>query len=292
MSVLLLSSHQAKALTEESVHGLPEAQQALLSPGGVRLPSGADPAVRQEVDAIRQRLQQFLESSHLYSPRKLLSNYPMDFYFEERAMLYARMPERLRDALAMWVHVLKLPEKAEQVAQRAFEDGQSPEERSAFLLLLEACLRPPTPARLEVVWPPNSAGSSAPEAEVANASHTPFPACLDYGLSVLRRFGLKIDAAKGVALLPEEVPLREVLPYLKTALEAKERKRRNQTLQRQLCYAELLQQQHRRMALRCRRVEIGADDTCTVCQKRLGANSAFGRHPDGRKAHYACCSRL
>lgn len=108
---------------------------------------------------------------------------------------------------------------------------------------LQVCLQPPTPARLEVVWPP-LCGQSSLEAE--RASSRPFPVRLDYGLNVLRRFGARIDAARGVALLPESVSLAEVLPYLKTALEAKERKRRNQTLQRQLCYAELLQQEHRR----------------------------------------------
>lgn len=130
-----LDRQQAKALTEESVRGLPEAQQALLSPSGSKI--HADPSVRQELESIRQRLQHFLESSSLYSPRKLLTNYPMDFYFEERAMLYARMPDRLRDALALWLHVLNQPEKAEQVALRAFEEGKSAEEKAAFLLLLE-----------------------------------------------------------------------------------------------------------------------------------------------------------
>lgn len=80
------------------IHQYKEKCLASLSPD-------ATPAEKRNGEHVRQKLQQFLEKSIHYTPETVLSQFPTDCLFEERAIILGRLG-RHQQAISIYVNLL------------------------------------------------------------------------------------------------------------------------------------------------------------------------------------------
>jgi hypothetical protein len=98
-----------------------------------------------DLNAIGEKLRKFLAESQHYNPEKMLSKFPMESMFEERAILLSRI-NRHSQALNIYVHKLHRPDLAEKYCEQHFSDdpSASEESREIFITLLKMYLQPST----------------------------------------------------------------------------------------------------------------------------------------------------
>jgi hypothetical protein len=93
---------------------------------------------------VSDRLRKFLAESTHYNPEKMLSKFPMESMYEERAILLSKI-NRHSQALNIYVHKLHRPDLAEKYCEQHFSDdpSASEESREIFITLLKMYLQPP-----------------------------------------------------------------------------------------------------------------------------------------------------
>jgi hypothetical protein len=89
---------------------------------------------------MRQKLVNFLQTSLLYTPEKMLSLFPEDSLFEERAILLSKIGQHDQ---ALTIYAYKLDDKS--LAQRYCEQNYADDEKNkdVYLSLLRVYLNPP-----------------------------------------------------------------------------------------------------------------------------------------------------
>lgn len=206
----------------------------------------------------RKKLIKLLENSVYYHPEKMLSKFPRDGLFEERAILLQRINQHTQ-ALTIYARKLNDQQKAEEYCETIYERDIQ-QGRDAFLDLLKVYLKPADGEANQMIEP---------------------------ALGILRRHSEKVDPSSAMELLPVNIPISELLPFLQTVLSGNRQTGRNNQVVRQLRRAENLQIHEEVYRHRRNRVFIERDTLCAKCGKRLGI-SAFARYPNGVVVHYVC----
>ncbi|XP_078593471.1 vam6/Vps39-like protein isoform X1 [Branchiostoma floridae x Branchiostoma japonicum] len=243
---------------KEYINSLPEGQ--------LPSPAGREPG---ELGEIRSKLLYFLETSLDYVPEKLLTYFPFDGFFEERALLLGRLG-RHEQAIAIYTHVLTDNWMALEYCARNY-DRHKEGNKDVYVYLLRMYLSPPDPHNLGVM-----SGAVNPQPNVQAA------------LDILMEHSSKIDTAKALAMLPSGTQIKDICSFLENVLEEKAMQKRNMQVLKSLLYAEHLQVQEQRMFYQSSKCIITEEKMCRVCKKKIG-NSAFARYPNGVIVHYFCC---
>ncbi|XP_069116961.1 vam6/Vps39-like protein isoform X2 [Argopecten irradians] len=223
-----------------------------------------------ELGEYRRKLINFLQMSHDYVPERLLTRFPLDSFYEERAILLGRLG-RHELALGIYVHILHDTPAAERYCQEYFERNRE-ENKDVYLDLLKMYLQPPSSSALGI-----SAGQG----------FTPKPS-MEAALRLMKEHAPKIDSTKALELLPATTRIEEILNYLESVMEHQATVRRKNQVLKSMFYAENLQVHEQTMFYHKNKVVINEEKMCKVCKKRIG-NSAFARYPSGMVVHYFCC---
>ncbi|KAL3874849.1 hypothetical protein ACJMK2_037811 [Sinanodonta woodiana] len=223
-----------------------------------------------ELGRYRIQLITFLNCSMFYKPEKLLTRFPMDGFFEERAILLGRLG-RHEQALGIYVHVLKDKRLAEEYCMNYY-DKSLEGNKDVYAHLLKMYLQPPEPSSLGL----SSYSDSKPRTDMEAA------------LGLLEDHAGKIDTAKALDLLPPTTKVKEILTYLENVLELKYATKHHCQILKSMLHAESLQVHEQRMFYEKIKVVITDEKICRVCKKRIGG-SFFARYPNGIIVHYGCC---
>lgn len=253
---------------------LREKVQVLMTEYLQSLPEGHLPSkAGQEPDKLgeyRRKLIEFLECSQYYMPERLLTRFPIDGFYEERAILLGRL-DRHEQALGIYVHILRDDTLAKRYCLNYFDRGREGN-KDVYYYLLKMYLQPP---------PSSSLGMSASQGIKPQQNMTA-------AFRLLQEHATKIDVSKTLELLPTSTPVAEILRYLEKVMEHQATIKRDCQVLKSMLYAENLQVHEQRMFYQKAKVVVNDEKICKICKKRLG-NSAFVRYPNGVIVHYYCC---
>ncbi|XP_070577538.1 vam6/Vps39-like protein [Ptychodera flava] len=271
--IILSCSDETPEFHNKLIHMYREKVQSMMTDYIQSLPEGQDPAKTGkepgELGELRSKLLYFLEISQHYVPERLLTYFPFDAFFEERALLLGRLG-RHEQALAIYAHILKDTKMAEDYCRRTYDPNREGN-KNVYLCLLRMYINPPDASTLGVMV---NAESPKPNTEAA--------------LAVLEQHFDKIDTAKALDLLPSSIQVRNVCKFLECVLDDRTTRKRNNQILKSLLYSEHLQVQEQRIYYQSNKCIISEEKMCRVCKKKIG-NSAFARYPNGVIVHYYCC---
>ncbi|KAL4237860.1 Vam6/Vps39-like protein [Mactra antiquata] len=256
-----LLREKVQAFMRDYLHALPEGHTPAKK-------AGTEPA---ELGEYRQRLINFLQDSLYYKAEQLLPRFPLDGFFEERAILLGRLG-RHEQALGLYVIVLKDSNLAEKYCERYY-DKSKPGDRDVYYYLLKVYLQPPDPLTLGLTSFKDST-KPAPNLQAA--------------LCIMDKHAGCIDTTKALELLPADTKIKDILTFMENVLEMKAATKHQNRVLRNMLFSEALQVHEQRIFYEKEKVVIDDYKSCMVCKKRIG-NSSFARYPNGAIVHYVCC---
>ena len=215
---------------------------------------------------LRRELISFLENSAHYKPEKLISSFPQDDMYEERALLLGRL-ERHEPALAIYAYILRSPDMAEEYCEKNY-----PQCHDVYLQLMKMYLITPDLEKLGIESP----------------RHDKLESNMKSALQLLSKYHEVIDTSQVLNLLPPDTPLRDLQVFLSSVLEKKSKERRTNQVLKSLVFAQHVQVQRERIKSESTYYHITDDTFCEHCKKKLG-DSAFAWNPNnGTIVHYYC----
>lgn len=262
-----LHSKFAQLLREKVQTYMSEYLQSLPE-GHIPKKAGTEPS---ELGFYRKKLIDFLQGSTYYRPEELLPRFPMNGFFEERAILLGRLG-RHEAALGLYVIILQDTHLAEEYCKRHYNKCK-PGDCDVYYYLLKVYLQPPEPSFLGL----SSYGQCPkPEPNVRAA------------LRLMEEHAGCIETEKALELLPPSIKIQDILTYLENVLELKSATKHRSQVLRNMLFSESLQVHEQRMFYQKEKIVITDLKSCVVCKKRIG-NSFFARYPNGVIVHYGCC---
>jgi hypothetical protein len=230
-------------------------------PGLAAVPAGREPG---ELGQLRAKLLAFLKDSKSYSPEVMLSRFPTDSLYDERAIFLCRL-ELHSKALEIYVRRLGEHAKAEQYCRQHY-DPTSDKTKDVFLQLVKVYLKP---------------------------TDADQPVMTEQALEIMSRHISKIDAVKALALLPVDTSLSLLVPFFSAEIQHSLALRRNNEVIRALCKSENLRIKEQLQHARSRSITVTADTMCSRCSKRIG-QSVFCVLPGQgkpRAIHFKCANQ-
>ncbi|KAK9829459.1 hypothetical protein WJX72_005979 [[Myrmecia] bisecta] len=240
-------------------------------------------------DSAFDKLKDLISSSEHLDAERLLSVLPSHSAPEIRALLLERLG-RHSEALQIYVHRMKDVKKAEAYCDRFYETKtagrskgtmpaaawNSQDDSAAYDMYL---------ALVQVIL--EREDESAPSSGRASK-----PSSSTWGevARLLSRKQDRIEPNHALNLLPGEVPLHVVLPFLEGAIRGAGEQRRNAAVVKSLRKSENLQIWEELIRCKQRHFIVSSERACTICHKRIGS-SAFVAYPDGTLVHYSCYKR-
>lgn len=221
----------------------------------------------------REKLIDFLRKSNQFTPETVLTHFPENDLFEERAIILGKLG-RHEKVLAIHVQILGDIKKAVKYCESVYA-ANSEASKTIFIQLIEILLKPPT-------TPPYSKVELHPRCMEPNVEAV---------LDLLEQHATKLNPYALLQILPNDISMTRLQPFLETALHHSLERRRNNQVLKGLLYAANLQLQEQRMHLESRNVLVYEYSVCPVCKKKFTNQSAFVRYPDGRIVHYSCRDR-
>ena len=228
-----------------------------------RSKAGQEPG---RLGTLRRELISFLENSQHYKPEKLISSFPQDDMYEERALLLGRL-DRHEPALAIYAYILRSPEMAEDYCEKNYAQCHD-----VYLQLMKMYLITPDLEKL---------GIESPRRDKLESN-------MKSALQLLSKYHEAIDTSQVLNLLPPETPIRDLQVFLSSVLEKKSKERRTNQVLKSLIFAQHVQVQRERIKSESTFYHITDDTFCEHCKKKLG-DSAFAWNPNnGTIVHYYC----
>jgi len=217
---------------------------------------------------LRNKLIRFLQSSKHYKPQIMLARFPVNELLEERAVLLSRLKEH-REALSIYVWRLNQNKQAIRYCAQHFNassNEKNSKNHDIYLDLMNVFLTPPSDSKEE------------PQ--------------LDAAMNLLGKNFARMNIAKAVEMLPDDLPIDRIYPILKAILSHnKTRTRRNQVT-KSLYRIENLRVRSEYIKARSRQIRIDDTTLCTLCHRRI-MKSAFVLRPRHEGVvHYMCAEKL
>lgn len=219
---------------------------------------------------IRDKLKDFLQKYNHLHAETVLKNFPENDLFEERAIILGKL-KRHEKVLAIHVQILGDVKKAVDYCEEVYK-SDSEAAKTVFIQLIEILLKPPT-------TPPYIGVELHPRCRDPNVEAV---------LDLLEQHATKLNPYSVLQILPNDIPIKRLQPFLETALHHSLERRRNNQVLKGLLYASNLQLQEQRMHVESRSVLVSEFSVCPVCTKKFTNQSAFVRHPNGTIVHYSC----
>ncbi|KAK9360060.1 hypothetical protein V1504DRAFT_456281 [Lipomyces starkeyi] len=274
------------------------------------------------------KLLKLLRESKQYKPEKILGIIPRDssLFLEAKAILFSRIGEHKR-ALEIYVFSMKDYNKAQEYCLNIY-DTDAPNSKSVFHTLLELYLRPPgirvgngytvssrisssrrssnssstynlsaspplAPSAFQHVRKSSSSSSLSsmpPPASVPQVGYELPPMNLEAALDLLSNHGSRVSAIDALELLPSDIKMASLGPFLEAHLRATNASVTRDRLYASLLKTELVRTQQSLVDLRSKNVVISDTRVCPVCVKRLG-NSVISVFPNRAVVHYGCAKQ-
>ncbi|KAK5582711.1 hypothetical protein RB653_004296 [Dictyostelium firmibasis] len=210
-----------------------------------------------ELGEIRTKMIQFLENSKYYLPEKMLSRFPSNDLYEERAILLSKIG-RHEQALAIYAHKLKNFTMAEEYCDRHY-NRDSEESRDVYLSLLNVYLKP------------------------TDSNSSPL---LDPALKLLNKHYRSINTPKALSLLPLNTPIDQLYPFFESVIRDNTKTKRDNQIVKNLFKSENFKIKDELSQLKTGVIKITEDLTCPICNKIFLGTQAFVARPDGTALHY------
>ncbi|XP_060583141.1 vam6/Vps39-like protein [Ruditapes philippinarum] len=256
-----LLREKVQFLMREYIQSLPEGHMPVKK-------AGTEPA---ELGEYRKKLIDFLHMSTYYKPEELLPRFPLNEFFEERAILLGRLG-RHEVALGLYVIILKDAKLAEEYC-RKYYNKHSPGDSDVYYYLLKVYLQPPEPSSL---------GLTAFKDGIKPEPNLPA------ALKIMEQHAGCLDTTRALELLPPDTKIQDILAFMENVLELKASTKHQNRVLRNMLFSETLHVHEQRMFYQKEKVVIDDFKMCVVCRKRIG-NSFFARYPNGVIVHYGCC---
>lgn len=222
---------------------------------------------------VRDKLIDFLKKFNYLHAETVLKQFPENDLFEERAIILGKL-KRHEKVLAIHIQILGDIPKAVAYCEEVFESDSEAAE-TIFVQLIEILLKPPT-------TPPYTGVELHPRCLEPNVESV---------IELLEKHATKLNPYSVLKILPDNIPLIRLKPFLETALHySLERQRNNQVL-KGLLYSSNLQLREQLMNLEKKSVLVTEFSVCPVCTKKFTNQSAFVRYPNGTIVHYSCRDR-
>lgn len=206
-----------------------------------------------------RKLLKFLGRSTHYRPQTVYSAVPKKM-FEQRAVLLSKMDQE-HDALVIYVYDMDSPMKAQNHASDLY--GKNPVKGLESLhKLLDILLTPPRKGAK-----PN----------------------IDAALKLLASQGSRMDPAKVLNLLSDDVKISEIYPFLCSQIRNTTASANQLRLRTSLekVYAVTVEEDY--LETRAQSVRVTDSRMCQICLKRLG-HSVVSVFPDLTVVHYGCAN--
>eukprot|EP00467_Chlorarachnion_reptans_P007937 CAMPEP_0114501264 /NCGR_PEP_ID=MMETSP0109-20121206/8404_1 /TAXON_ID=29199 /ORGANISM="Chlorarachnion reptans, Strain CCCM449" /LENGTH=823 /DNA_ID=CAMNT_0001678979 /DNA_START=195 /DNA_END=2667 /DNA_ORIENTATION=+ len=149
-----------------------------------------------DVPALRRKLIQFLRESKHYKPELMLGRFPEAELLEERAVLLSRLNEHV-EALALYVWDLGSEDKAIRYCAENYDEGRK-EKNDVYLHLMQVYLEP------EKLEPTERRKAATPKVDAA--------------IELLGKNYMKMDVARAMKLLSDDLDVKRVFPILRAVL--------------------------------------------------------------------------
>ncbi len=229
---------------------------------GARVAAGKEPGLLGET---RAKMLKFLSHSRHYKATEIISKFPLDDLYEEKAIVLSRIPNHSR-ALEIYVWKLEDQQKAYDYCERHCgpKDPKTTNDPDVFLELFRTYLTPP--------------------------EHSLSAPMLKAAIALLNREFYRIDTPKALELIPPSTPISELRPFFEAALRNNTQVQRDNKIRRNLLRSQNLQVREQAIYERSRTVRIDSDTTCPVCVKRI-QTSVFALDPNGTVVHFMCLKK-
>lgn len=222
---------------------------------------------------VRDKLIDFLQKYNHLHPETVLKQFPENDLFEERAIILGKL-KRHEKVLAIHIQILGDIPKAVDYCEKVYET-ESDAKETIFVQLIEILLKPPT-------VPPYTGVELHPRCLEPN---------IEAVLDLLEKHATKLNPFAVLKILPENIPLIRLKPFMEVALHHSLERRRNNQVLKGLLYSSNLQLREQLMHLESKSVLVSEFSVCPVCTKKFTNQCAFVRYPDGSIVHYACRDR-
>ncbi|CBK23178.2 uncharacterized protein [Blastocystis hominis] len=207
----------------------------------------------------KTELLEFLELSNSYDAAELLRSFPADSFLEEKAIILSKLGEDLA-ALEIIAHRLGNKNMAEAYCQKVWNSNRN---ENIFIHLLKTYLFPP-------------------ESSILSRNES-----LKLAIGVLTDHSDHVNIVEVLRLLPDDVPLNDLIESIEVVMTKLEENRRSSLMLRQLAAVRRFDVSEEYMSLRNSSFENTPVTFCPVCNRVLG-DSVFTLFPDGVAMHAAC----
>ncbi|XP_076052623.1 vacuolar protein sorting 39 [Oratosquilla oratoria] len=233
--------------------------------------------LKMKAETMRKKLLDFLHSSKHYAAATILVHFPYDDLYEERTILLGRLGQH-QQALGIYVHTLKDTHRALEYCKEYYSPDK--QGKDVYLVLLKLLVSP--------------RDASVPG--ITNVAHdnldcAPNTEDIEEVLSLLQNYSKYIDIGQALAVLPDEVCVRLLRPFLHSAFQHATTQKRNLQIARGLTQSLKLQTTEKLVASQSQKVLLSEFTICAVCHKRFTKHSAFVWYPNGDIVHFSCQDR-
>ncbi|XP_017141940.1 vam6/Vps39-like protein [Drosophila miranda] len=224
-----------------------------------------------ELKPLRAKLYKMLEESNVYSPDRVLEEFPTNVLLEERALILGRLKKHDK-VIAIYIQVLGDVAKARAYAEANYEN-----DKTIFQTLVKTIMVPPTEPIYEGV-----------------ALHPDFSPEVNRKvlLELLNTYAVKIDPIEIFQFLPDDMTMPELEKYMDKAVRQKLADKHHMQMMCGLLQAESNRLEAALQAKRAISFELNENSVCPECKKRFPSQSAFVRYPNGQIVHLSCHDRI
>eukprot|EP00026_Physarum_polycephalum_P001849 Phypoly_transcript_01852.p1 GENE.Phypoly_transcript_01852~~Phypoly_transcript_01852.p1 ORF type:complete len:921 (+),score=179.80 Phypoly_transcript_01852:230-2992(+) len=259
---------------------------------------------------LREKLVHLLETSPYYNPHAILARIMHSALFEELVCVYKKM-EQYENLFKVLVWKLAAPGRAERICfeYKPEPPPSSPEQpgkqkRESMYSKNPNNLSSPSLSSLSSPSSSETADSFSSKRQLLFLTlfktYLHPPASLkakdkDTGktlipqnaLDFLSRASEEIDPIRILELLPDDIPVQAIAPYLSKVMRANTHRRRDGQITRNLKKSENLRVKCQHVYASAPAALITAERTCPVCKKRIG-DKVFAFFPNGVIVHFKC----
>lgn len=269
---------------EEVKKAMDRAKQARAGKGKKAKGRGANGTGRLGV--LREKLINFLNRSDSYNAPKMLLLFPEDELLKERAILLRRTGQHVQ-ALSIYAHKLNSPAMAEDYCKKNYNANTEDNRMYLHLLRVYLCKDLAQHGLGVQVSHKSTETNTEINTDTGTEAFSPPSPNIPAVLALLTNHYDKIDHAKALGMLPDDIPAAALTPFLMSVLRQNKHARRNNQVLVQLLRSQHLSVKLEEMELNSQRCVITSDSVCLSCGKRIG-KAAFARLPNGRLMHYVC----
>ncbi|KAJ3444078.1 cnh domain containing [Anaeramoeba flamelloides] len=227
---------------------------------------------------IKMKMNQFIKLTNDYQAEKMLSIFPEDDLFEERAIFLNRVKQH-ELALDIYINKLNNIESAEKYCTENYQsDGDTKDIYIIFLHQLILQLNKKNNNNSSIIINKDENNFNENEDQLLK---------MQLIINLMKKYYLKIDPLKIIPIIPKEFPISNLFDYFNLIIKNILKIKRRTVIQKNLHKSDFLNLSFKNSKKGSKSLMIDENTLCQVCGKRIG-NSIIGKYPNGVVAHLSC----